>query len=133
MILGWMIALFFPTTQIQLGEQTLIVEIANTDEARYQGLMGRASLESDRGMLFVFEKPQTLFFWMKDTQVPLSIAFFDKDKKLINISHMAPLPPGAAAYPRYHSLAPAVYALEVNQGWFQKNGIHPDMKFSFLD
>ena len=117
--------------QIRLGKETLDVEIANTNRSRAQGLMGRTELAEGRGMLFIYKEPQRLVFWMKDTLIPLSIAFFDEDKSLINILDMDP--PLANTLIRYRSTAPALYALEVPQGWFEKHGIESGAKFSFLD
>jgi uncharacterized membrane protein (UPF0127 family) len=117
--------------QIRLGNEILTVEIAKTHEARAKGLMGRTELPKGHGMLFVHERAQRLSFWMKDTLIPLSIAFFDEDKELINILDMDP--PTGPPLVRYRSTAPALYALEVPQGWFEEHGIERGAKFSFLD
>lgn len=124
---------FFPllADQIQLGDKILNVEIADTYETRAKGLMGRLELENGSGMLFVYEKPERLCFWMKNTLIPLSIAFFDNEKTLIQILDMDP--PIAEPFVQYRSKAPALYALEVPQGWFQEEKIKPGIKFSFLD
>lgn len=119
-------------TDIQLGNQILTVEIADTLENQAKGLMGRKSLPENQGMLFVNKKPAILSFWMKNTWIPLSIGFFDADQKLINTANMDP-PVSSDFLPTYKSLAPAVYALEVPQGWFLKNQIEPGAKFTFLD
>jgi hypothetical protein len=95
--------------------------------------MGRKSLPEGTGMLFVFEKPAYLSFWMKDTFIPLSIGFFAADKTLLGTADMAPLPRGAKSTPSYDSPGPAQYALEVPQGWFEKNRIEPGMKFTLHD
>ena len=72
-------------TTVTGGKVPLNVELADTPAERARGLMFRQSLGESEGMLFVFEKPETPSFWMKNTKIPLSIAFFDEDKKLINI------------------------------------------------
>jgi uncharacterized membrane protein (UPF0127 family) len=133
MFLAWIFALAIQTMQISLGDQKLTVEIAKTDEDKSKGLMERESLGSNRGMLFIYDEPQILNFWMKNTKIPLSIAFFDKNKVLLQIFDMFPPSSRETVYPTYQSSKPALYALEVNQGWFQKYGIKPNMKFSFLD
>jgi len=117
--------------QIQLGKEILNVEIVKTHESRNRGLMGRKKLSQGEGMLFVYEGPEILVFWMKNTLIPLSIAFFDVEKELINILDMDP-PTGFPLH-KYRSSSPALYALEVPQGWFAKHRIGPGVKFSFLD
>jgi uncharacterized protein len=117
--------------EIRLGNQILTVEIAKTHEARANGLMGRTELAEGHGMLFIYSEPQRLVFWMKNTLIPLSIAFFDEDKELINILDMEP--PAGPKLVRYRSTAPALYALEVPQGWFERHDIERGAKFSFLD
>lgn len=124
-----MFALF--GSQIQIGNEVLTVEISNTPATRVRGLMGRKELPQGTGMLFVYEREERLTFWMKDTVIPLSIAFFDDDKICINILDMDP--PIGEPLIRYRSTAPARYALEVAQGWFEKHHIARGAKFSFLD
>lgn len=131
----WLIFLVLISTvygaQIRLGNQILNVEVADTYESRANGLMGRTELAEGEGMLFVYKKPERLVFWMKNTLIPLSIAFFDEDKTVINILDMDP--PIGKTLLRYRSTAPALYALEVPQGWFEEHGIAVGDKFSFLD
>jgi len=117
--------------QIQLGDQVLTVEVARTDEERAKGLSGRDELQDGQGMLFLFKRPRMLGFWMKNTQIPLSIGFFNEKRELINTLDMTPAP--APPYKLYRSRAPALYALEVPQGWFEKHQIGQGAKFSFLD
>ncbi|MEK2689483.1 DUF192 domain-containing protein [Bdellovibrio sp. GT3] len=114
----------FPKKKIVVGGKTLTVEVATTVEQQAQGLMSRASLGSDDGMLFVFSNEETRFFWMKNTLIDLSIGFFNKDGKLIDIQEMKS-GKGLAdtALPSYASSNPAKYALEMNKGWFEKNKI----------
>ncbi len=131
----WPIFLFIISclnaAQIQIGKEILTVEIADTNQTRAKGLMGRTELAEDRGMLFIYEETQRLVFWMKNTLIPLSIGFFDENQSLIQVLDMEP--PLGKNLIRYRSTAPALYALEVNQGWFEKHGIEPGAKFSFLD
>ena len=95
----------------------LRVEIADDDAERARGLMGRTALAQDRGMLFVFDEEQTLSFWMKNTLIPLSIAFMDSEGRIVDIQDMKPLDDDP---PHYVSAEPARYALEVNQGFFEE-------------
>ena len=83
--------------------------------------MFRESLGANRGMLFVFFEPTTSGFWMKDTLIPLSIAFFDRDGRIVDIVDMDPCKREPCRV--YASDAPYVGALEVNQGFFERNGI----------
>jgi uncharacterized protein len=106
-------------TKITVGDARLWVEIADDEETRTRGLMFRRELPEDEGMLFVFEYPQPLSFWMKNTHLPLDIAFISPDYKIINIETMKPLD----EKPRYLSQGMALYALEVNQGWFARHGV----------
>ena len=104
----------------------LVVEMAESPEAHSRGLMERQSLSEDEGMLFVFEKEQILSFWMKNTYIPLSIGFFDRNKNLIEVLDMDP--PRSLLekeMKKYESKAPARYALEVKQGWFKRKGLVP--------
>lgn len=94
------------------------VEIADTEGARTKGLMARKSLGKDEGMLFIFESDQILSFWMKNTFLPLSIAFIRRDGTICNIADMTPLSLDTTESTQF-----CRYALEVNQGWFEKNKI----------
>lgn len=98
---------------------SLHVEIADNNTSRQTGLMFRKSLAEDSGMLFVFENEQRLNFWMKNTYIPLSIAYIDKYGFIKDILSMKPLDISRT----YPSSVPAMYALEVNEGWFKKNNI----------
>ena len=101
-----------------LREKKLLVEVADTAEKRTGGLMFRDKLDKDAGMLFVFEKSAKTSFWMYNTTIPLSIAFIDEKGIILQIEDMKPkdLTP---IYSKYKVL----YALEVNQGWFETNKI----------
>jgi len=89
--------------------------------------MFRRSLPEDEGMLFVFEEPQMLEFWMKNTYVPLDIAFIASDGRILNIEAMKPLDDG----PRYRSKGSARYAVEANRGWFDRHGVKPGDQVHF--
>lgn len=105
-----------------VADRSLRLEIANTPSTRSVGLMHRTQLGSDEGMLFVFPRPDFLSFWMKNTLIPLSIGYFSEDMRLIETFDMKPNQTKEV----YNSSKPALYALEVNQGWFSKNKIGKD-------
>ena len=107
-----------PTRTLTIRDQKLVVEVASTPETRATGLMNRFSLQQDHGMLFVFEAPQPLAFWMKDTYIPLSIAFVDQRGRILNIEDMRPKDEST-----HSSKGTAVYAIEMRQGWFAAHGI----------
>jgi uncharacterized membrane protein (UPF0127 family) len=103
------------------GEEVEVrVEIADTDAERQRGLMGRTALPEDQGMLFVFGGEQELSFWMRNTLIPLSIAFMDSEGRIVDIQDMKPLDDDP---PHYVSAEPSRYALEVNRGFFEERGI----------
>jgi uncharacterized protein len=107
-----------PTIELTINGYRLTAEVATTVAARTVGLMRRFSLRPDHGMLFVFDAPQPLAFWMKDTYVPLSIAFIGADGRILNIEDMAPQTEGT-----HTSRGPALFALEMKKGWFAQLGI----------
>ena len=109
----------FHTAQIQIGTETLEVELAETPQQQAKGLRFRQTLDENDGMLFVFPAPQRVSFWMKDASIPLSIAFIQSDGKIIQIRPMQPYDETPVP-----SLSDTVaYALLVNQGWFERHGI----------
>jgi hypothetical protein len=99
-------------------ESALAVEVASTPEERRRGLMFRQSLPADSGMLFVFPEDSRSAFWMKDTLIPLSIAFLSADGRVIDIQDMMPLDEAL-----HYSPEPYRYAVEANQGWFRTHGV----------
>jgi hypothetical protein len=107
-----------PTRTLTINGSTLTVEVAATPQARETGLMNRFSLQTDHGMLFVFEAPQPLAFWMKNTYIPLSIAFVDRNGRILNIEDMRPQDEST-----HWSNGQALFAIEMRQGWFAKRGI----------
>ena len=106
------------------GQIKLNVEVAATEQARQKGLMYRMSLPENDGMLFIFEKDKRLSFWMKNTYIPLDIAFIDSRGVITDILQMQPLDTSVL----YNSSTEVRYALEVNQWWFAKHGIIPGSK-----
>ena len=109
-----------PTMKLTVGATDITVEIAATEAHRQIGLMNRFSLPPDHGMLFVFEDVRPLSFWMRNTYVPLSIAFIDAQGRILNIEDMAPRDERST-----WSKGPALYALEMRKGWFAQKGIGP--------
>lgn len=107
-----------PTRTLTVREQKFVVEVAATPETRATGLMHRFSLRPDHGMLFVFEAPQPLAFYMRNTYIPLSIAFLDARGRIINIEDMQPKDEST-----HWSKGMAMYAIEMRQGWFAAKGI----------
>jgi len=96
----------------------LLVEVADTSEERARGLMFRHSLPEDQGMLFKFEAETSIGFWMKDTTIPLSIAFIGGDGVIIDIQDMEPLSLELHSPGRLYQ-----FAVEMNQGWFDRNDV----------
>jgi uncharacterized membrane protein (UPF0127 family) len=103
---------------LYIKNKEIWVEVAKTPEERAKGLMHRKHLGKDDGMLFIFETEDVHGFWMKDTFVPLSIAFIDKAGFIVRITDMKPLTLESHPPPK-----PILYALEMNKGWFSTHGI----------
>ncbi len=109
-----------PKLTLTIGSHKIVAEVAAAPDDRARGLMQRFSLQPDHGMLFVFERAEPLAFWMKNTFIPLSIAFIGADGKIINIEDMQP-----QTEDTHWSKGPARYALEMRKGWFAERGIGP--------
>lgn len=123
----------FEKSTIKLNGLILKVEIARSSEQQSRGLMFRKYLPENEGMLFINRNEKPLRFWMKNTFIPLSIAYFDKDRKILNIEDMkASSSIVQESVDISESKGPAQYALEMNQGWFRKNKILPGHKFEFV-
>jgi uncharacterized membrane protein (UPF0127 family) len=105
------------------GGARLSVSVADTDDARVQGLKGVEALAADEGMVFLWREPVQTAFWMKDTLIPLSIAFVDEDGRIVTIREMQPC--DADPCPTYGADAPFVMAVEANIGYFADVGIAP--------
>jgi len=107
-----------PRITLNAGIHLIQAEIANSDAARARGLMFRPALKPSEGMLFVFPRPNIQCFWMRNTFIPLSIAFLNDDGTIVNIADMVPQTDTA-----HCSLQPVRHALEMRQGWFAERGI----------
>jgi uncharacterized protein len=109
-----------PVTRLAFGMHLVTAEVAQTEGQRQIGLMHRPTMPTHHGMLFVFDEPGLHCFWMKNTLLPLSIAFVADDGSIVNIADMKPMDETS------HCPKKAVrMALEMNQGWFAKRGIKP--------
>ena len=115
------------TTQLTAGIHVITAEVASTPQSRMIGLMMRERLAPNHGMVFVFEDKSQHCFWMRNTLIPLSIAFIDDDGTVVSVADMAPKSEASTCPQR-----PVRYALEMNQGWFTKRGVTAGKKISGL-
>jgi uncharacterized protein len=112
-----------PTTLLNAGIHNIQAEVAQTPDERATGLMFRKAMGTSEGMLFAFEQATPQCFWMKNTLLPLSIAFLADDGTVVNIENMAPQTENP-----HCSAKPVRYALEMNEGWFAKRGVKAGAK-----
>ena len=122
----------FETEWIQVGNKKIKVEVARSQRQHERGLMFRESLPAQEGMIFVFEIPRILQFWMKNTFIDLDIGYFNQDRELIDIFQMKASSVMTQAPDVYPSSQPAQYALEMNRGWFAKNKIKKGDRFFWI-
>ena len=106
---------------LAVAGHTLWVEIADTPRAIWRGLMDRDNLPDEHGMLFIFPEERIVGMWMKNTRIPVSVAFIDREFRIQSIADMEPY-----SLEIHRSDGPVRYALEVNRGWFQRHGFGPD-------
>jgi len=106
------------TYPLRVKSHEIRVEVANTEESRRRGLMFRDRLGDNSGMVFSYLEAGVNAMWMKNTRIPLSVAFIDRDGRILNIADMEPFSEQAHA-----SAGEAAYALEMNRGWFRKRGV----------
>lgn len=114
------------TYKLTINGKSIRAELADNEQSRMQGLKYRTSLAPDRGMLFAYPDERILNFWMKDTPIPLSIAFVKSDGSILETRDMEPL-----SLESITSSAPVQYALETNRGWFKDNRIKTGDKIIF--
>ncbi len=107
-----------PTTPLTAGMHVIQAELASTPMQQMIGMMGRRSMGANEGMLFVYDQPDRLCFWMRNTLIPLSIAFLADDGRIVHLADMKPLDETS-----HCSTEPVRFALEMNQGWFSKRGM----------
>lgn len=113
---------------ITIDKKQIDVYIADSESKTTEGLMfiSDDELAEDEGMIFIFPKPAPLSFWMRNTLIPLDIAFLDETGKILNIRTMQPLDEET----KHPSAGPAKYAVEMKAGWFERNGIQPGDRFN---
>lgn len=123
----------YKKVKFKIGTQSLTAYVADTDAKRSEGLMNVTKLPPDTGMLFVFEQEELLSFWMKNTLIPLSIGFINSKGTLVDVQEMEPAQSMLQIkIPTYQSRKPALYALEMNKGWFSARKVKTGSKFSPL-
>jgi len=135
LIFGWLLGATalaqqapLPATDLSAGMHRIRAEVANDMGSRMQGLMFRKSMPQNAGMVFVFEENAAHCMWMKNTLMPLSVAFIDEAGVIINIADMQP-----HSEESHCAAKLARYALEMNKGWFAQRGIKPGAKLGGLE
>lgn len=117
-----------PAVELGAGMYLIRAEVADSFSTRMQGLMRRTSLPPNGGMLFVFDEAGTHCMWMKNTLIPLSVAFIDAGGTIVNIADMQP-----HSEESHCASSPARYALEMVQGWFAQRGIRAGAQLRGLE
>ncbi|MET0962920.1 MAG: DUF192 domain-containing protein [Noviherbaspirillum sp.] len=117
----------FPVVPLTAGMHVIQAEVAATEAQRQQGLMFREKLGPNAGMVFLFGQPAQVCMWMKNTPLPLSVAFLDERGKILNIEDMQPQTTNS-----HCAAGPAAFALEMNKGWFAQKNIKPGASIAGL-
>jgi uncharacterized membrane protein (UPF0127 family) len=117
-----------PVVELTAGFHRIEAEVAANDQNRQVGLMNRKAMPPQRGMIFVFAQERTHCMWMRNTYLPLSVAFLDADGAILNIEDMQP-----QTEDNHCAKKPARYALEMNLGWFAQRGIKPGTRLGGLE
>lgn len=117
-----------PILELTAGFHRIEAEVAANDQNRQVGLMNRKAMPPQHGMLFVFTQDNTHCMWMRNTLLPLSVAFLDDEGKIINIEDMQP-----QTEDNHCARRPARYALEMNLGWFAQRGLKPGLKLNGIE
>ena len=112
-----------PRVKLSAGMHMIDAQVASAPDERATGLMHRKEMPQHEGMLFVFEQPSQQCFWMKNTLLPLAIAFVADDGRIVNVDEMAP-----QTLESHCSTEPVRYVLEMNTGWFARKGIKAGTK-----
>ena len=135
LLAGLLLAVLTPVAQAEMprmeltaGMYRIDAEVAADQQNRMVGLMHRKSMPQHHGMLFVFPQANTHCMWMRNTLLPLSVAFMDAEGAIINIEDMQP-----QTEDNHCARRPARYALEMNIGWFAQRGIRPGTKIRGID
>ena len=116
-----------PVNRFNIGINVIEAEMASTEPQRELGLMNRKKLGANQGMMFIFDRPSGYCMWMKNTLLPLSVAFLDKDGVILNVEEMLPQTEAT-----HCAVKPALYALEMSAGWFKSKGIKAGVKVELL-
>ena len=114
-----------PTIPLNAGIHIIHAQVAMTPKQREIGLMNRPEMPANEGMLFVFEQPSTQCFWMKNTLLPLAVAFIADDGSIVSLDEMKP-----QTLDSHCSAKPVRYVLEMNTGWFSKRGLKPGARLT---
>jgi uncharacterized membrane protein (UPF0127 family) len=109
-----------PVAQLNAGMHLIRAEVVSEPGTRAQGLMYRKSMRQNAGMLFIFDEAEVHCMWMKNTLIPLSVAFIDDRGAIVNIADMEPQTEAS-----HCAAQPVRYALEMNRGWFAARGVKP--------
>lgn len=117
-----------PKIELGIGIYRIDAEVAHTEPMRQKGLMHRMEMAQQQGMLFVFPEAQPYCMWMRNTFIPLSVAFLDDAGRILNIEDMAP-----QTESNHCAVKPARYALEMNKGWFAARNLKPGQLLRGLD
>ncbi|MCK0512319.1 DUF192 domain-containing protein [Aromatoleum buckelii] len=117
-----------PLVELGAGMYRIEAELAHTDEARQTGLMNRPAMPAHRGMIFVFAHDARHCMWMKNTLIPLSVAFLDDEGRILNIEQMQP-----RSEDSHCAAGPARFALEMNRDWFAGRNIAPGARIRGID
>ena len=117
-----------PLTELSVGMYRIEAEAAINQEDRMRGLMQRKSMPQNHGMLFAFTESQRHCMWMKNTLLPLSVAFMDEQGRILNIEDMQPQTEN-----NHCAAKPASFALEMNEGWFRQKGIAPGVRIGGVE
>ena len=117
-----------PVMELTAGFHRIEAEVAADAQNRQVGLMNRKAMPPQRGMLFVFTEKNTHCMWMRNTFIPLSVAFIDEEGVIINIEDMQP-----QTEDNHCAAKPATFALEMNEGWFRQKGIAPGVRIGGVE
>lgn len=123
-----MTAAEMPMVDLNAGIHRIQAEVAHTHQTRTKGLMNRHSMPTNQGMVFVWTDKGRHCMWMRNTHLPLSVAFIDDDGRIVNIADMTPRTDDI-----HCAAKPVRYALEVNQGWFAKRRVEPGARIAGLE
>jgi uncharacterized membrane protein (UPF0127 family) len=125
---SWGVLADMPRMEFNIGMYRIEAEVAADQKNRMQGLMNRRAMAAQQGMLFVFTEANRHCMWMRNTYLPLSVAFLDDQGVILNIEDMEPQTEN-----NHCAAKPARFALEMNKGWFAQKGVKPGAKLSGIE